>query len=325
MHAEPARSGAARPAHARSGRVRGDAPARPVDQRGRAGGDRADRRHHPRHQAARAVRRREGLSREAARRDRGPAADQEPARDAGSSRWSCAGRRSRSSSASTSSTRTSTTRGSRCCSGWRARPSTATTTPGEHTQRVGRTSALVARRLDLGAEDVTLIEHAATLHDIGKIAIPDHVLLKPGRLTDEEFELMKTHVRAGAEMLAHSRSPLLQVAERIALTHHEWWDGSGYLSGLRGDEIPAARSHRRDRGRLRRAHARPSVQARDAARDGRGGDPLPARPAVRPARGGRVRRAPARGAARPGRASTPRSVPACRARRGRVPRRARDR
>ena len=108
---------------------------------------------------------------------------------------------------------------------------------GEHTQRVGSTSAQIARLLDLEAEDVELIGHAATLHDIGKIAIPDQVLLKPGRLTGEEFELMKTHVSAGAEMLAHSRSPLLQVAERVVLGHHEWWDGSGYPAGLRGDEI----------------------------------------------------------------------------------------
>ena len=111
---------------------------------------------------------------------------------------------------------------------------------GEHTQRVGRTSALVARTLDLGEEDVELIGHAATLHDIGKIAVPDLILLKPGRLTGEEFELIKTHVRAGADMLSNSRSPMLQVAERIALTHHEWWDGSGYLAGMRGDEIPLA-------------------------------------------------------------------------------------
>jgi putative two-component system response regulator len=109
---------------------------------------------------------------------------------------------------------------------------------GEHTQRVGRTSALVARVLDLGEEEVTLIRHAATLHDVGKIAVPDRVLLKPSSLSDDELDLMKAHVRAGADMLANSRSPLLQVAERIALTHHEWWDGSGYLSGMRGDEIP---------------------------------------------------------------------------------------
>jgi putative two-component system response regulator len=109
---------------------------------------------------------------------------------------------------------------------------------GEHTQRVGRTSASIARALDLAEEEVTLIGHGATLHDVGKIAIPDSVLLKPGSLDEREYELMKTHVRAGADMLSRSRSPLLQVAESIALTHHEWWDGTGYVSGLRGDEIP---------------------------------------------------------------------------------------
>ena len=109
---------------------------------------------------------------------------------------------------------------------------------GEHTQRVGHTSALVARALDLADEDVTIIRHAAQLHDVGKIAVPDSVLLKPGSLDEHELEAMKKHVRAGADMLANSRSPLLQIAERIALTHHEWWDGSGYLSGLSGDEIP---------------------------------------------------------------------------------------
>jgi putative two-component system response regulator len=103
---------------------------------------------------------------------------------------------------------------------------------------VGRTSAYVAAALDLAEEDVTIIRHAATLHDVGKIAVPDSVLLKPGPLDEHELELMKTHVRAGADMLANSRSPLLQVAEKVALTHHEWWDGTGYLSGLRGDEIP---------------------------------------------------------------------------------------
>jgi putative two-component system response regulator len=109
---------------------------------------------------------------------------------------------------------------------------------GEHTQRVGRTSALVARALDLSEEDITIIRHAATLHDVGKIAVPDRVLLKPGSLDEHELEAMKKHVRAGADMLSNSRSPLLQIAESIALTHHERWDGSGYVQGLRGDEIP---------------------------------------------------------------------------------------
>ncbi len=111
---------------------------------------------------------------------------------------------------------------------------------GQHAQRVGRISGLVARVLGLDAEEVGLIRYAATLHDVGKIAVPDHVLLKPARLTQSELELMQTHVWAGAQMLANSRSPLLRVAEQIAQTHHEWWDGTGYLAGLRGQEIPLA-------------------------------------------------------------------------------------
>jgi putative two-component system response regulator len=111
---------------------------------------------------------------------------------------------------------------------------------GEHTQRVGRTSGLVADALDLETQEVKLIRHAATLHDVGKIGIPDQILLKPGSLTAAEFEVMKGHVGVGAEILSGSRSPLLRVAEEVALTHHEWWDGSGYRAGLRADEIPLA-------------------------------------------------------------------------------------
>jgi putative two-component system response regulator len=111
---------------------------------------------------------------------------------------------------------------------------------GQHTQRVGRTSALLARALDVEPEEVELIRHAATLHDVGKIGIPDAILLKPARLTPEEFEQIKTHVTVGAMILSGSRSPLLRVAEQVALTHHEWWDGSGYVAGMRGEEIPLA-------------------------------------------------------------------------------------
>jgi putative two-component system response regulator len=76
------------------------------------------------------------------------------------------------------------------------------------------------------------------MHDVGKIGIPDRVLLKPGRLDHDEWEIMETHTTIGADILAGSNSPLLQMAERIALTHHEKWDGSGYPRGLAGDEIP---------------------------------------------------------------------------------------
>ena len=108
---------------------------------------------------------------------------------------------------------------------------------GRHTRRVGGTSALLAQELGLSAEEVELIRYAAGLHDVGKIGVPDHILLKPARLTVEEFELVKRHTKVGAGILAHSKSPLLRMAEVIALTHHEKWDGTGY-AGLRELEIP---------------------------------------------------------------------------------------
>jgi response regulator RpfG family c-di-GMP phosphodiesterase len=109
---------------------------------------------------------------------------------------------------------------------------------GGHIQRVGRTSGLLAETLGLDREHVELIRNAAPLHDVGKIGVPDSVLLKPGRLTPEERKVMQTHVRIGGSILSKSRSPLLRVAQQMALTHHEWWDGHGYLAGLQGDEIP---------------------------------------------------------------------------------------
>ncbi len=110
--------------------------------------------------------------------------------------------------------------------------------PHEHPLRVGRTSALVARELALPEETIAVIDRAARLHDIGKIGLSDTVLLSTGRFTSEEFELMKTHVLIGAEILARGQSLLLRTAAEIARTHHERWDGSGYLEGLRGEEIP---------------------------------------------------------------------------------------
>jgi len=110
---------------------------------------------------------------------------------------------------------------------------------GEHTRRVGRTSAQIAQALGLPEAQVELIRRAAPLHDVGKIAIPDAILLKPGKLTVEEFEQMKTHTTLGAKMMSGGRFPLLQLAEEIALTHHECWDGTGYI-GLRGESIPIA-------------------------------------------------------------------------------------
>ena len=110
---------------------------------------------------------------------------------------------------------------------------------GEHTKRVGQMSAQIAQALSLPKAEVELIRRAAPLHDVGKIAIPDSILLKPGKLTHEEFEYMKTHTTLGAKMLSGGRFPLLQRAEEIALTHHERWDGNGYMQ-LQGEMIPIA-------------------------------------------------------------------------------------
>jgi putative two-component system response regulator len=109
---------------------------------------------------------------------------------------------------------------------------------GMHTQRVGCVSAVLARALGVSSTDVELIRLAAPLHDVGKIGIPDRILLAPRTLTGEEFNIMKSHVLIGSTILSGSASVLLQMAERIALYHHERWDGAGYCAGLKGDEIP---------------------------------------------------------------------------------------
>lgn len=109
---------------------------------------------------------------------------------------------------------------------------------GQHTQRVGALAARLGAALGLSAEQVELLGRAAPLHDVGKIGISDLILLKPGKLTQEEFATMKTHVTVGENILAGSRYPLLQAANEIAGMHHERWDGSGYARGLSGADIP---------------------------------------------------------------------------------------
>jgi putative two-component system response regulator len=109
---------------------------------------------------------------------------------------------------------------------------------GQHTQRVGQLSARLACALGLPAEEVELIRLAAPLHDLGKIGIPDRILLKPDILTSEEMEQMKSHSAIGARILSGGRHGLLRMAEEIARTHHERWDGSGYPNGLAGEAIP---------------------------------------------------------------------------------------
>lgn len=106
-----------------------------------------------------------------------------------------------------------------------------------HPARVGAISEAVARELKLGGFAATWLGQAAPLHDIGKLVIPDAILLKPGPLTAAEFKIVKHHTRAGAEMLSGSGSRLLGIAREIALTHHERWDGGGYPEGLAGEAI----------------------------------------------------------------------------------------
>ena len=108
---------------------------------------------------------------------------------------------------------------------------------GQHTRRVGRMTGLIAAELGLPTDEVQLIERAAALHDLGKIGVPDAILLKPGRLEPDEFDVVKTHTEIGARILSGSNSPLLRLAEQIAGTHHERWDGGGY-AGLAGLQIP---------------------------------------------------------------------------------------
>lgn len=109
---------------------------------------------------------------------------------------------------------------------------------GKHIKRVGILSARLAHELGWPSDRVEVIRRAAPLHDVGKVGIESSVLLKPGKLTPEEFEHIKEHVTLGHGVLSGSRFPLLQMAAEIALYHHENWDGTGYRAGLKGEAIP---------------------------------------------------------------------------------------
>ena len=111
---------------------------------------------------------------------------------------------------------------------------------GSHPTRVGKMSAAIAAELGLPADEVELIGLAAPLHDIGKLALPDAILTKPGALTPDEWEIVRSHTTQGARMLTGTHSRILQAAEEIALYHHENWNGTGYTPGLAGTEIPIA-------------------------------------------------------------------------------------
>ncbi|BCS96121.1 two-component system response regulator [Desulfoluna limicola] len=109
---------------------------------------------------------------------------------------------------------------------------------GHHVQRISDYCRLLGRAAGLPNDDIEIIALASTMHDAGKIGISDSILLKPGALTDDEWKAMKRHSEIGGMLLSGSKSRLLRMAEEIALTHHERWDGTGYSKGLKGEEIP---------------------------------------------------------------------------------------
>ncbi len=109
---------------------------------------------------------------------------------------------------------------------------------GRHVDRLARIASYLASQLGLDDEQILLLRAAAAMHDVGKIAVPKEILRKPGALTPEEREEMKRHTEVGHQILSGSESELLRMAARIALTHHEWFDGNGYPRGLEGEEIP---------------------------------------------------------------------------------------
>lgn len=111
---------------------------------------------------------------------------------------------------------------------------------GEHSYRVGKLSALLAMEFGCDEDTCYMVELAARLHDIGKIGVPDAILLKPDRLNDAERQIMRTHTTVGAELLSKSNIAHMQMAEEIARHHHEWWDGTGYPNNLSGNAIPLA-------------------------------------------------------------------------------------
>ncbi len=109
---------------------------------------------------------------------------------------------------------------------------------GDHIKRMSQYTSAVASKMGLNKQTVEDLLYTAPMHDAGKIGIPDHILLKPGKLNDKEWEIMKQHTIIGAQILAGSGAKFIKLAQTIALTHHEKWDGSGYPKGLKGSKIP---------------------------------------------------------------------------------------
>jgi len=109
---------------------------------------------------------------------------------------------------------------------------------GSHIVRMSHFAVVLGRACGMSEEECDILFHATPMHDVGKLGIPDRILLKPGKLTADEFDIMKQHTVIGANLLSGSQSAVLQMAEVIALTHHEKWDGSGYPNRLAGEDIP---------------------------------------------------------------------------------------
>lgn len=109
---------------------------------------------------------------------------------------------------------------------------------GAHIVRMSKIAEVIARGAGLDEKTCDLILSASTMHDVGKIGIPDHILLKPGKLTSEEWEIMKSHVEIGAQIIGDYPADIIWMGSVIARSHHEKWDGSGYPEGLQGEDIP---------------------------------------------------------------------------------------
>lgn len=109
---------------------------------------------------------------------------------------------------------------------------------GMHVVRMSQSSGLLARAAGVPDQQARLLVEAAPMHDVGKIGIPDRILLKPGKLDPDEWEIMKSHARIGAEIIGEHESDLLRLARTVAMNHHERWDGAGYPQGLAGEAIP---------------------------------------------------------------------------------------
>ena len=131
---------------------------------------------------------------------------------------------------------------------------------GMHLERISRMCERLGLALGMTATEAETLRNASLLHDVGKIGVPDAILLQPGALSPEDRDLMRRHTTVGSELLSGSSSEVMRMAEEIARTHHERWDGDGYPAGLAGEADPARGAHLRGVRRLRRAALRPALQ-----------------------------------------------------------------